>query len=63
VGLGGEGVLSIAWNAHVAATGGQLPADAFTAHCPELDSAWNFDFDDRGETARRLPRVAALCLE
>jgi hypothetical protein len=61
--LDGEDVLSIAWNAHIAATGEQLPADAFTIRYPELDSAWNFDFDDRDEMARRLPRLAALYLE
>ncbi|MFF4661326.1 DUF4240 domain-containing protein [Streptomyces sp. NPDC001381] len=46
--LDGEDVLSIAWNAHITATGEQLPADAFTIRYPQLDPAWDFDFDDRG---------------
>jgi hypothetical protein len=43
-------------------TGRQLPADAFTIRYPELDHAWNFDFDDHGEMTRRLPRSAVLHL-
>ncbi|MGW6318101.1 hypothetical protein [Streptomyces sp. NPDC055099] len=58
-----EEVLSIAWNAHIMATGRQLPDDAFTIRYPELDPAWNFDFDDHSEMAQRLPRLAALYLE
>ncbi|MGW1065682.1 DUF4240 domain-containing protein [Streptomyces aureus] len=63
VDLEGEDTLSIAWNAHITATGGQLPTDAFTIRYPELDPAWDFDFDDRGEMARRLPGLAALYLD
>jgi Protein of unknown function (DUF4240) len=55
-----EEMLNIAWHAHITATGEQLPGDAFTIRRPELDPAWNFDFDDRAEMARRLPRLAAL---
>ncbi|MGW0578217.1 DUF4240 domain-containing protein [Streptomyces sp. NPDC002920] len=58
-----EETLSIVWNAHVMATGKQLPDDAFTIRYPELDLAWDFDFDDRAEMTRRLPRLAALYLE
>ncbi|MBB5927025.1 DUF4240 domain-containing protein [Streptomyces echinatus] len=58
-----EEALSIAWNAHIMATGEPLPDRAFTVRYPGLDPAWNFDFDDHGELARRLPRLAALCLE
>ncbi|MFI0504020.1 DUF4240 domain-containing protein [Streptomyces albogriseolus] len=58
-----EGVLSIVWNAHIRATGRQLPGDAFTIRYPELDPTWNVDFDDHAETTRRLPRLAALHLE
>ncbi|MEU3555659.1 DUF4240 domain-containing protein [Streptomyces fragilis] len=58
-----EETLSIAWNAHIAATGGQLPDDAYTIRYPELDPAWNVDFGDHGEMRRRLPRLAALHLE
>ncbi|MFD3502967.1 DUF4240 domain-containing protein [Streptomyces sp. NPDC058678] len=61
--LEGEEMLSIAWNAHIIATGEQLPADAFTIRYPEPDPAWDFDFDDRDEMARRLPRLVALHLE
>ncbi|MDK1475679.1 DUF4240 domain-containing protein [Streptomyces sp. 549] len=58
--LDGEDVLGIASDAHVIATGSQLPAPAFTVRYPPLDPAWDFDFDDPGEMARRLPRLAAL---
>ncbi|MFD7497455.1 DUF4240 domain-containing protein [Streptomyces sp. NPDC059832] len=58
-----EETLSIVWDAHITATGKQLPDDAFTIRYPELDLAWGFDFDDRGEMTRRLPRLAALYLE
>ncbi|MFE9765996.1 DUF4240 domain-containing protein [Streptomyces sp. NPDC005808] len=55
-----EDMLHIAWNAHQKATGQELPADAFTIQYPDLDSAWNFNFDDREEMARRLPALTAL---
>jgi hypothetical protein len=58
-----EEALSIAWNAHLTATGEQLPAGAFTIQYPELDPAWGFDFDDQTEMERRLPRLAALYLD
>lgn len=58
--LEGEDVLGIAWNAHITATGEQLPSGAFRIRYPKLDPAWNFDFDNRDEMARRLPRLAAL---
>jgi hypothetical protein len=59
--LEGEEALSIVWEAHRRATGGQrLPAGSFSVRYPELDQAWNFDFDDMGEMRRRLPRLAAL---
>lgn len=61
--LEGEDMLGIAWNAHITATGDQLPAGAPTIRYPELDPAWAFDFDDSDEMARRLPRLAALYLE
>ncbi|MFI8521009.1 DUF4240 domain-containing protein [Streptomyces sp. NPDC085481] len=63
VDLEGEDMLVIAWNAHITATGDQLPTDAFTIRYPQLDPAWGFDFSDSGEMARRLPRLAALYLE
>ncbi|WP_042454313.1 DUF4240 domain-containing protein [Streptacidiphilus jiangxiensis] len=58
--LDGEEALSIAWQAHLAATGAELPPRSFSVRYPELDQAWNFDFDDKGEMRRRLPRLAAL---
>lgn len=61
--LDGEETLTIVWNAHIRATGKQLPDDAFTIRYPNLDLAWDFDFDDQAEMSRRLPRLAALYLE
>ncbi|MFF2382636.1 DUF4240 domain-containing protein [Streptomyces sp. NPDC058108] len=55
-----EDMLSIVWNAHRKATGQELPADAFTIRYPDLDPAWDFNFDDREEMARRLPALTAL---
>ncbi|GAA3628020.1 uncharacterized protein DUF4240 [Lentzea atacamensis] len=55
-----EAALSIAWDAHLAATGMKLPEDAFTIRYPELDPDWDFAFDDEAEMGRRLPRLAAL---
>ncbi|MEU5810381.1 DUF4240 domain-containing protein [Streptomyces sp. NPDC047718] len=55
-----EEALSIAWTAYEQATGRELPADSFTIGYPPLDPAWGFDFDDRTETAARLPRLTAL---
>lgn len=63
VDLEGEDMLSIAWNAHISATGDQLPASSPTIRYRELDPTWNFDFDDPDEMTRRLPRLAALYLE
>ncbi|QIQ04326.1 DUF4240 domain-containing protein [Streptomyces liangshanensis] len=57
-----EEMLSVAWNAHLAVTGQELPADAFTIRYPDLyrDPAWNFDFDDEDEMSRRLAALTAL---
>ncbi|MET4925155.1 DUF4240 domain-containing protein [Streptomyces sp. PSRA5] len=55
-----EAVLGIVWDAHIKATGEQLPADAFSIRYAALDPAWGFDFDDHDEMTRRLPRLAAL---
>ncbi|WP_053733961.1 DUF4240 domain-containing protein [Nocardia sp. NRRL S-836] len=52
--------LTIAWDAHLTATGMRLPQDAFTIRYPDLDPDWSFDFDDESEMARRLPRLASL---
>lgn len=63
VDLEGEDMLGIAWNAHISATGDQLPPSSSTIRYRELDPTWNFDFDDHDEMTRRLPRLAALYLE
>ena len=55
-----EEVLGIVWNAHLAATGEQLPSGTFTIRYPALDPDWDFDFEDQTEIARRLPRLAEL---
>ncbi|MFH8388039.1 hypothetical protein ACH4E7_45445 [Kitasatospora sp. NPDC018058] len=58
-----ERTLSIAWTAHRAATGEELPNDAFTIRYPELDPEWDFDFEDGDKLGRRLPRLADLYSE
>lgn len=58
-----EEVLSMGWNAHIVATGRQLPDGTRAIRYPEPGPAWNFDFDDDGEIQRRLPRLAALYLK
>lgn len=55
-----EEALVIAWDAHQAATGEELPNNGFTINYPALDPGWNFDFADGDELSRRLPRLAAL---
>lgn len=56
-----EATLYIAMRAYKAATGEELPADAFTVRYPEPDAGWDFDYDDRAKMERRLPRLTALC--
>jgi hypothetical protein len=56
-----EETLYIAMRAYKAATGEELPADAFTVRYPEPDAGWDFDYDDRTKMERRLPRLTALC--
>ena len=58
-----EEALYIASLAHWKATGEDYPDCVFTIRYPELDPAWDFDFDDRTEMKQRLPRLAALCLD
>jgi Protein of unknown function (DUF4240) len=57
-----EDTLYIAAQAYRATTGGELPGRVFRIEYPGLDPDWDFDFDDRAEMARRLPRLAALFL-
>ncbi|GAA2488443.1 DUF4240 domain-containing protein [Winogradskya humida] len=61
--LSGEDILGIAWTAHRQASGKDLPDNAFTITYPDLDPAWDFDFDNPEEIHRRLPKLAALFLE
>jgi len=58
--LWGEDILGVAWSAHLAATGQQLPPKAVTIRYPQLDPDWDFDFDDKAEMRRRLPRLTDL---
>ena len=53
-----EDTLNIA--ASRAATGEELPPHSSPIPYRELDPAWDFDFDDRTEMKRRLPRLATL---
>ncbi|MER6759523.1 MULTISPECIES: DUF4240 domain-containing protein [Amycolatopsis] len=57
-----EATLGIASNAHLDATGEEIPADSFTVRYPSLDPEWEFDYEDAAEMRRRLPRLAASCL-
>jgi Protein of unknown function (DUF4240) len=58
-----EGMLYIASMAYWQATGEDYPDCVFTIRDPDLDPGWDFDFSDRTEMRRRLPRLAALCLD
>jgi hypothetical protein len=55
-----EDTLDIPSRAYRAVTGEGLPRGTFTIRYPELDPDWGFDFDDRAEVTRRLPRLGAL---
>lgn len=55
-----EDTLRIALEAYRAATGEEFPPRTFTIRYLELDPAWDFNFDDRTEMTRRLPRLTAL---
>jgi hypothetical protein len=56
--LDNEEMLSIAWNAYRSAFGEDLPRGSWTMSHPDPGEGW--DFDDRDETRRRLPRLSAL---
>jgi hypothetical protein len=55
-----EEVISIARNAHLKATGEELPAGAFTIRYPAIDADW--DFEDNAEMRAHLPRLTGLYL-
>jgi hypothetical protein len=58
-----ENTLSLAHRAHRAATGEDLPDEAWEpGDRPPLDPSWDFDFEDEAEMRRRLPRLAAAHL-
>ena len=58
-----EDTLYVASRAYRAAAGGELPGVRSGPNYPGLAPEWDFDFDDRAEMARRLPRLAALFLD
>jgi hypothetical protein len=53
-----ESALGIGYQAHLTATGRELPPGSFTIHYPDIEFGW--DFDDHVEAAHRLPRLVAL---
>ncbi|MEU3643761.1 DUF4240 domain-containing protein [Lentzea sp. NPDC034063] len=58
-----ENTLSLAQQAHEAATGEDLPDAAWEpGNRPALDPSWDFDFEDGTEMRQRLPRLAAVHL-
>ena len=56
-----ELALYIPARAHRAATGDELPADAYPSESSELVGGWDFDFGDQREMKQRLPRLTTLC--
>jgi hypothetical protein len=56
-----EAVLYVPSQALRAATGEAMPADAYARRPRDPLGGWDFDFDDRPEMQRRLPRLTALC--
>jgi hypothetical protein len=56
-----EDVLGIAWNAHLKATGQELPQGAFRIRYPAVDAGW--DFEDRAQLRSHLPRLSELFLD
>ncbi|RAY15721.1 hypothetical protein DPM19_08035 [Actinomadura craniellae] len=53
-------IVSTVWNAHLKATGEELPPGSFAIRHPALD---DWDFDDPAQVRARLPRLAALYLD
>jgi hypothetical protein len=58
--LWAEDVLGVAWNAYQPTIGSELPPDAYRIRYPDLDPAWDFDFNDEAEMRSRLPRLTSL---
>ncbi len=56
-----ESALYIPAEAHRAATGDELPGDAYRREPAELLGEWDFNFDDQREMKQRLPWLTALC--
>ena len=62
--IGGRAVataLYIPASAHRAATGDEIPDDAYRMEPQELLGGWDFNFDDQREIKQRLPQLTALC--
>ena len=53
--------LYIPASAHRAATGDEIPDDAYRMEPLELLGGWDFNFDDQREIKQRLPQLTALC--
>jgi hypothetical protein len=53
-----ESMLGVAHGAHRAAQGEEMPPDAYTISYGDPGPGW--DFDDREQTRRHLPRLSAL---
>ena len=58
--LSDEDMIAIEWDAYRRAPGQEPPPDSFTIRYPTLDPEWGFDYNDRAEMRRRLPRLAQL---
>jgi len=56
-----ESALYIPARAHRAATGDEIPDDAYRMEPLELLGGWDFNFDDQREIKQRLPQLTALC--
>ena len=60
-GASGRKLLYIPLWADKAVTGEVLPEEAYSVSYPELDAGGDFEFHDRTEMERRLPRLTSLC--
>ena len=59
--VGCESALYIPARAHRAATGDEIPDDAYRMAPLELLGGWDFNFHDQREIKQRLPQLTALC--
>jgi hypothetical protein len=56
-----EDTLRITSEAYLGRDRRGIPPRRLMIRYPELDPAWDFDFDDQTEMTRRLPRLTAAC--